>query len=150
MTTTPMDFVKICNSMFRRDAITAICIDDDGHNSLIVVCGIIQQFVSTFDTLEEAEIARNDLFLKIALVAEETNDGSEEWEVWIDSVVDGRLIYVIKEVRSLTNLGLKEAKDIVDLARSTGPQKVRAYPTNHDALWARGMLETAGCVVSIR
>jgi large subunit ribosomal protein L7/L12 len=57
-----------------------------------------------------------------------------------------RKISVIKEVRGLTDLGLKEAKDLVDGAPSTILAKVDAQQA--DA--ARVRLEAAGAVVTVR
>jgi hypothetical protein len=57
-----------------------------------------------------------------------------------------RMISVIKEVRGLTDLGLKEAKDLVDGAPSTVLANVDAQQA--DA--ARVRLEAAGAVVTVR
>ncbi|MEA3225490.1 MAG: 50S ribosomal protein L7/L12 [Planctomycetota bacterium] len=54
-------------------------------------------------------------------------------------------IQVIKEVRALTGLGLKEAKDLVDNA----PKPVKEGVSKEDAEAARDQLEAAGAVVEI-
>lgn len=54
-------------------------------------------------------------------------------------------IQVIKEVRALTGLGLKEAKDVVDNA----PKKVKEGVTKEEAETARDQLEAVGAVVEI-
>ena len=54
-------------------------------------------------------------------------------------------IQVIKEVRALTGLGLKEAKDLVDNA----PKPVKERVSKEDAEAARDQLEAAGAVVEI-
>jgi large subunit ribosomal protein L7/L12 len=54
-------------------------------------------------------------------------------------------IQVIKEVRALTGLGLKEAKDVVDNA----PKKVKEGVSKEDAEAARDQLEAVGAVVEI-
>ena len=54
-------------------------------------------------------------------------------------------IQVIKVVRSVTSLGLKEAKDLVDGA----PKPVKEGVSKEDAEAARGQLEEAGAVVEI-
>ncbi len=54
-------------------------------------------------------------------------------------------IQVIKEVRALTGLGLKEAKDLVDNA----PKAVKEGVSKEDAEAARDQLEAAGAVVEI-
>ena len=54
-------------------------------------------------------------------------------------------IQVIKAVRALTNLGLKEAKDLVDGA----PKPVKEGVTKEEAEEAKGQLEEAGATVSL-
>ena len=58
----------------------------------------------------------------------------------------GKKIQVIKEVRSLTSLGLKEAKDLVDGA----PKAVLERASKEDAEKARAALEGAGATVEIK
>src|SRR2546423_6062647 len=55
-------------------------------------------------------------------------------------------IQVIKEVRALTNLGLKEAKDLVDGA----PKPVVEKASKEDAQKARELLEGAGATVEVK
>jgi large subunit ribosomal protein L7/L12 len=55
-------------------------------------------------------------------------------------------IQVIKEVRSLTSLGLKEAKDLVDGA----PKPVVEKVSKDDAEKARAQLEAAGATVEVK
>jgi len=55
-------------------------------------------------------------------------------------------IQVIKEVRALTNLGLKEAKDLVDGA----PSKVLEKVNKEAAEKARAALEGAGATIAVR
>jgi large subunit ribosomal protein L7/L12 len=55
-------------------------------------------------------------------------------------------IQVIKEVRSLTSLGLKEAKDLVDGA----PKAVLEKISKEDAAKAKAQLEAAGATVEVK
>jgi len=55
-------------------------------------------------------------------------------------------IQVIKEVRSLTSLGLKEAKDLVDGA----PKAVLEKVSKEDANKAKAQLEEAGATVELK
>jgi large subunit ribosomal protein L7/L12 len=55
-------------------------------------------------------------------------------------------IQVIKEVRALTNLGLKEAKDLVDGA----PKPVLEKVSKADAEKAKAALEAAGATVEVK
>jgi large subunit ribosomal protein L7/L12 len=77
-----------------------------------------------------------------AAPAEEEQD---EFDVILTAAGDKK-IQVIKEVRALTNLGLKEAKDLVDGA----PKPVLEKVTKEDAEKAKAQLETAGASVELK
>ena len=68
-----------------------------------------------------------------------------EFDVILSSAGDKK-IQVIKEVRSLTSLGLKEAKDLVDSA----PKPVLEKATKEDAEKAKAALEGAGATVEVK
>src|SRR5688572_8434359 len=74
--------------------------------------------------------------------AEEEKD---EFDVILTGAGDKK-IQVIKEVRALTSLGLKEAKDLVDSA----PKPVLEKVSKEDAEKAKGQLEAAGATVEIK
>src|SRR3954467_7155965 len=74
--------------------------------------------------------------------AEEEKD---EFDVILTAAGDKK-IQVIKEVRALTNLGLKEAKDLVDGA----PKPVIERASKEDAEKAKAALEGAGASVEIK
>src|SRR5271156_3667414 len=74
--------------------------------------------------------------------AEEEQD---EFDVILTAAGDKK-IQVIKEVRSLTSLGLKEAKDLVDSA----PKPVLEKVSKEDAEKAREALEGAGGTVEVK
>ena len=77
-----------------------------------------------------------------AAPAEEEKD---EFDVILTGAGDKK-IQVIKEVRSLTNLGLKEAKDLVDGA----PKPVLERVSKDDAEKAKAQLEGAGATVELK
>jgi large subunit ribosomal protein L7/L12 len=77
-----------------------------------------------------------------AVPAEEEKD---EFDVILTAAGDKK-IQVIKEVRSLTSLGLKEAKDLVDGA----PKPVLEHVTKEEAEKAKGQLEGAGASVELK
>jgi large subunit ribosomal protein L7/L12 len=74
--------------------------------------------------------------------AEEEKD---EFDVVL-TAAGGQKIAVIKEVRSLTSLGLKEAKDLVESA----PAAVLEKANKDDAEKAKAALEGAGATVELR
>jgi len=75
----------------------------------------------------------------------EAEEESNEVDVILDSAGDKK-IQVIKEVRALTNLGLKEAKDLVEAA----PKPVLEKVTRDVAAKAKEALEAAGAAVSVK
>jgi large subunit ribosomal protein L7/L12 len=77
-----------------------------------------------------------------AAPAEEEKD---EFDVILNAAGDKK-IQVIKEVRSLTSLGLKEAKDLVDSA----PKPVLERVSKEDAEKAKAQLEGAGATVELK
>ena len=74
--------------------------------------------------------------------AEEEKD---EFDVILTAAGDKK-IQVIKEVRALTSLGLKEAKDLVDGA----PKPVLERASKEDAEKAKAQLEAAGASVDVK
>ncbi len=76
-------------------------------------------------------------------------EAAEEEQTAFDVVLTGagdKKIQVIKEVRSLTSLGLKEAKELVDNA----PKAVIEGASKEDAAKAKEALEAAGAAVEIQ
>jgi len=69
----------------------------------------------------------------------------DEFDVVLVAAGDAK-IQVIKEVRTLTSLGLKEAKDLVDNA----PKPVIEKATKEDAEKAKAQLEGAGATVELK
>jgi large subunit ribosomal protein L7/L12 len=68
-----------------------------------------------------------------------------EFTIFLAAVGDKK-INVIKEVRSLTGLGLKEAKDLVEAA----PKEVKTGVPKKDAEEAKKKLEAAGAKVELK
>jgi large subunit ribosomal protein L7/L12 len=69
----------------------------------------------------------------------------DEFDVVLNAAGDKK-IQVIKEVRSLTSLGLKEAKDLVDSA----PKAVLEKVNKEQATEAKDKLEAAGATVEVK
>jgi large subunit ribosomal protein L7/L12 len=75
----------------------------------------------------------------------EAEEEQDEFDVVLVEAGDKK-IQVIKEVRALTNLGLKEAKDLVDGA----PKPVLEKVSQEDAEKAKASLEEAGGKVELK
>jgi large subunit ribosomal protein L7/L12 len=77
--------------------------------------------------------------------AAEAAEEQDEFDVVL-TMAGEKKIQVIKEVRALTNLGLKEAKDLVDGA----PKTVLEKASKEDAEKAKAQLEAAGATVELK
>ncbi|MGH9158107.1 MAG: 50S ribosomal protein L7/L12 [Acidimicrobiales bacterium] len=81
----------------------------------------------------------------VAAEAAPAEEEKDEFDVVLIAAGEKK-IQVIKEVRSLTSLGLKEAKDLVDGA----PKAVLEKASKEDAEKAKALLEAAGATVELR
>ena len=77
--------------------------------------------------------------------AAEAGEEQSEFDVILEAIGDKK-IQVIKEVRALTSLGLKEAKDLVDGA----PKPLLEKATKEAAADAKAKLEAAGATVTVK
>ena len=114
--------------------------------TLLELSEFVKSFEETFDVKAAAPVA-----VAAAPAAGGAGGAAEEAEEQdeFDVILDGagdKKIQVIKEVRTLTSLGLKEAKDLVDGAPKTVLEKV-----NKDAAEkAKAALEGAGASVTVK
>ena len=81
-----------------------------------------------------------------AAAAEGAAEEASEVNVILASVPADKKIAVLKEVRAITGLGLKEAKDLVDGA----PKAIKEQVKKEDAEAIKKQLEAAGATVEIK
>ena len=113
--------------------------------TLIELSDFVKLFEETFDVKAAAPVAvAGPAAAGGGAVAEEVEE-KDEFDVILEAAGDKK-IQVIKEVRSLTSLGLKEAKDLVDGAPKTVLEKVNKESADK----ARGALEGAGATVTVK
>jgi large subunit ribosomal protein L7/L12 len=122
---------------------TAELIDAFKELSLIELSEFVKAFEETFDVTAAAPVAVAGAAAPAA-AAEEAEEQTE-FDVVLESAGEKK-IQVIKEVRSLTSLGLKEAKDLVDSA----PKAVVEGATKEAAEKAKEALEGAGATVTLK
>ena len=113
--------------------------------TLIELSEFVKQFEDTFNVTAAAPVA-------VAGAAPAAGGGDaaaaeeqDEFDVVLEAAGDKK-IQVIKEVRTLTSLGLKEAKDLVEGA----PKPVLEKVTKEAADKAKEALEAAGATVSVK
>ena len=109
--------------------------------SLVEVSEFVKAFEEEFDVTAAAPVA-------VVAGGAGGGDAAEEkseFDVILESAGDKK-IAVIKEVRALTSLGLKEAKDLVDSA----PKALLEGVSKEDAEKAKEQLEAAGATITLK
>ncbi|MDQ2873962.1 MAG: 50S ribosomal protein L7/L12 [Actinomycetota bacterium] len=112
--------------------------------TLIELSEFVKQFEETFDVKAAAPVAVAAAAQGGGAAAEEVEE-QDEFDVILEAAGDKK-IQVIKEVRTLTSLGLKEAKDLVDGA----PKPVLERANKETAAKAKAALEGAGATVTVK
>jgi large subunit ribosomal protein L7/L12 len=112
--------------------------------TLIELSEFIKQFEDTFDVKAAAPAAVMTAAPGAAAPAEEVEEQSE-FDVILESD-GGKKIQVIKVVRELTGLGLKEAKDTVEAAPKAILEKVNKEAADK----AKAKLEAEGAKVTLK
>jgi large subunit ribosomal protein L7/L12 len=115
--------------------------------TLLELSEFVKQFEETFDVKAAAPVAVAAGPAAAGAGGSEAEQAEEqdEFDVILEAAGDKK-IQVIKEVRSLTSLGLKEAKDLVDGAPKTVLEKVNKESADK----ARAALEGAGATVTVK
>ena len=116
--------------------------------TLLELSEFVKSFEETFDVKAAAPVA----VAGVAAAAggaggaeAEAAEEQDEFDVILEAAGDKK-IQVIKEVRTLTSLGLKEAKDLVDGAPKTVLEKVNKEAAEK----AKAALEGAGASVTVK
>jgi large subunit ribosomal protein L7/L12 len=114
--------------------------------TLLELSDFVTLFEETFDVKAAAPVAVAAVAAGGGAAAAEEAEEQDEFEVILESAGDKK-IQVIKEIRALTSLGLKEAKDLVDGApKSVSDGKV----SKEQAEKAKAALEGAGASVTVK
>jgi len=111
--------------------------------TLLELSEFVKQFEDTFGVT--AAVAAAPAAVGGGAAAAEVAEEQDEFDVILEAAGDKK-IQVIKEVRTLTSLGLKEAKDLVDGA----PKAVLEHVTKEAAEKAKAALEGAGATVTLK
>jgi large subunit ribosomal protein L7/L12 len=112
--------------------------------TLIELSEFVKQFEETFGVTAAAPVAVAVQGGGGAAAVEEVAE-QDEFDLILESAGEKK-IQVIKEVRTLTNLGLKEAKDLVDGA----PKAVLEKVNKEAAAKGKEALEAAGATVTVK
>ncbi len=112
--------------------------------TLLELSEFVKQFEDTFGVTAAAPVAAAAAPAAGGGAAEEAAE-QDEFDVVLEAAGEKK-INVIKEVRALTSLGLKEAKDLVEAA----PKAVLEKVSKEAAEKAKESLEGAGASVSLK
>jgi large subunit ribosomal protein L7/L12 len=112
--------------------------------TLIELSEFVKQFEDTFNVTAAAPVAVAGAAAAGGGEAD-VEEEQDEFDVVLEAAGDKK-IQVIKEVRALTSLGLKEAKDLVDGA----PKPVLEKVDKDTAAKAKDALEGAGATVTLK
>jgi len=124
---------------------TSDLLDAFKEMTLLELSDFVKQFEETFDVKAAAPVAAVAAPAGGGAAAAPEVEEKDEFDVILEAAGDKK-IQVIKEVRSLTSLGLKEAKDLVDSA----PQPVIERANKETADKAKAALEGAGATVTVK
>jgi large subunit ribosomal protein L7/L12 len=113
--------------------------------TLIELSEFVKQFEDTFGVTAAAPVAVAAAGPAGGGAAAEVVEEQDEFDVILEDAGDKK-IQVIKEVRTLTSLGLKEAKDLVESAPKAVVEKVNKEAAEK----AKAALEAAGAKVSVK
>jgi large subunit ribosomal protein L7/L12 len=113
--------------------------------TLIELSEFVKLFEDTFGVTAAAPVAVAAAGPAGGGAAAEAVEEQDEFDVILEDAGDKK-IQVIKEVRTLTSLGLKEAKDLVEGA----PKPVVEKVNKEAAEKAKAALEAAGAKVSVK
>ncbi|MCY3560184.1 MAG: 50S ribosomal protein L7/L12 [bacterium] len=107
---------------------------------------LLKEFEERFGVTAAAPVAAMPVAAPAAGAAEAATEEEEQtaFDVVLSEIGDKK-IQVIKEVRALTSLGLKEAKELVE----TAPQPVLKGVPREEADSAKEALEAAGAVIQV-
>ncbi|MGI5206525.1 50S ribosomal protein L7/L12 [Spirillospora sp. CA-108201] len=113
--------------------------------TLLELSDFVKQFEEVFDVKAAAPVAAVVPGQGGAVGGAEEAPAQDEFDVILEGAGDKK-IQVIKEVRALTSLGLKEAKDLVDGAPKPLLEKVNKETADK----AKEALEKAGASVTVK
>ena len=113
--------------------------------TLIELSEFVKQFEETFEVTAAAPVAVAAVGAGGGAAAAPAEEEKDSFDVVLESD-GGKKIQVIKVVRELTGLGLKEAKDLVDAA----PKPVKEGVNREEADKIKAALEEQGAKVEIK
>jgi large subunit ribosomal protein L7/L12 len=113
--------------------------------TLVEAAELVKQIEDTFNVSATASVSSGPVVIAAAGPAQEVEEKTE-FDLVLQEVPADKKIAVLKVVRAITGLGLKEAKDLVEAT----PKNVKEGASKADVESAKKQLEEAGAKVVIK
>jgi large subunit ribosomal protein L7/L12 len=113
--------------------------------TLLEAADLVKQIETTFNVSASASVGAISIASSTAGVAQEVEEKTE-FDLILEEVPADKKIAVLKVVRTLTGLGLKEAKDLVE----STPKNIKEGASKDDVEAAKKQLEEAGAKVKVK
>ena len=114
--------------------------------TLLEAADLVKQIEETFDVSAAASVGAVGMVMAPGAGAAEAAEEKTEFDLVLEEVPADKKIAVLKIVRTLTGLGLKEAKDLVE----STPKTLKEGVSKSDAEAAQKDLEAAGAKCAVK
>ena len=114
--------------------------------TVLEVSELVKAMEEKFGVTAAAPVAAVAVASGAAAAGGEAVEEQTEFDVILKGFADGQKIPVIKEVRAITGLGLKEAKELVE----AGEKPVKEGVSKDEATAIKTKLEAAGATVEVK
>jgi large subunit ribosomal protein L7/L12 len=114
--------------------------------TLLEAAELVKQIETTFNVSAAASVGAVSIATPSGAAAAQEVEEKTEFDLILEEVPADKKIAVLKVVRTLTGLGLKEAKDLVE----STPKNIKEGASKDDVESAKKQLEEAGAKVKIK
>lgn len=114
--------------------------------SLLEAADLVKQIEETFNVSASASVGAIAIASPAATSGNQETEEKTEFDLVLEEVPADKKIAVLKVVRTLTGLGLKEAKDLVEAT----PKNIKEGASKDEVEAAKKQLEEAGAKVKIK
>jgi large subunit ribosomal protein L7/L12 len=136
----------MANATMSKDEI----LDAIGNMSVLELSELVEAFKTKFNvTISAAPVGAAPAGGGAGAGAAPAAEEQTEFSLTLKEA-GAKKIQVIKVVRELTGLGLKEAKDLVDAASAASPSVVKSGVTKDEAAAMKAKLEDQGATVEVK
>nr|BDA97521.1 ribosomal protein L12 [Cryptomonas sp. NIES-345]BDA98482.1 ribosomal protein L12 [Cryptomonas sp. NIES-1327] len=114
--------------------------------TLLEAADLVKQIEDTFNVSASAPIGSINMISNASNSLPQEVEEKTEFDLVLEEVPADKKIAVLKVVRTLTGLGLKEAKDLVE----STPKNIKEAASKEEVETAKKQLEDAGAKVKIK